>query len=61
MNGQIWAPIGSNNSTVLQKITKEEFGEIRCQHITLWNVDMLDRYSENILLWEFCVFEKKYH
>ena len=49
MNGQIWAPIGSNNSTVLQKITKEEFGEVRCQHITLWNVDMLDRYSENIL------------
>ena len=49
INGQIWVPIGNNNSTILQKITKEEFGEVRCQHITLWNVDMLDRYSENIL------------
>ena len=29
--------------------TKEIFGEIKSQQITLWDVDMLERYTENIL------------
>ena len=49
INGEIWAPIKNNNRVVLQKITKEIFGEVKSQQITLWDVDMLDRYTENIL------------
>lgn len=49
IHGEIWAPIKNNNRVVLQKITKETFGEIKSQQITLWDVDMLDRYTENIL------------
>tara|TARA_B100001113_G_scaffold41674_1_gene29528 strand:- start:15320 stop:16738 length:1419 start_codon:yes stop_codon:yes gene_type:complete len=49
INGEIWAPIKNNNSMILQKITKEIFGEIKSQHITLWDVDMFERYTENIL------------
>ena len=49
VNGEMWAPIKDDGRTILQKITKEVFGEIKSQQITLWDVDMLDRYTENIL------------
>ena len=49
INGEIWAPIRNNNVTILQKIRKEIFGEIKSQQITLWDVDMFERYTENIL------------
>ena len=49
INGEIWAPIRNNDRSILQKITKEIFGEIKSQQITLWDVDMLERYTENIL------------
>ena len=49
VNGEMWAPIKDDGRTILQKITKEVFGEIKSQRITLWDVDMLDRYTENIL------------
>jgi len=48
VNGEMWAPIKDDGRTILQKITKEVFGEIKSQRITLWDVDMLDRYTENI-------------
>jgi protein-L-isoaspartate O-methyltransferase len=48
-NGEVWAPIGLENNTILQRITKTTSNGIEEQYMAMWDVDMLGNEAESVL------------